>query len=109
MAGAKLVVLYPYPQDVDAFEKAYTQDHAPMVNPVTMRWITKFVATKVVGKPDGGTPPFYRIAELHFPSLDALKECASSESAQKAVAHAVSISSGGKPIFLIAEEETTNF
>lgn len=29
MAGAKLVVLYPYPQDVDAFERAYTEDHAP--------------------------------------------------------------------------------
>jgi uncharacterized protein (TIGR02118 family) len=109
MAGAKLVVLYPYPQDVDAFERAYTEDHVPMVNPETMKGITKFVATKVVGTPDGGTPTFYRTAELHFPSLDVLKECASSESAQKAVAHAVSISSGGKPIFLIAEAETTNF
>ncbi len=106
MTGAKLVVLYPYPQDVDVFEKAYTDDHVPMVNAETMKGITKFVATKVVGIPDGGTPPFYRIAELHFPSMDALKECASSESAQRVVAHAVSISTGGKPVFLIAEETT---
>jgi hypothetical protein len=32
MAGAKIVVLYPYPQNVDAFEQAYTEDHVPMVN-----------------------------------------------------------------------------
>jgi uncharacterized protein (TIGR02118 family) len=109
MAGAKLVVLYPYPQDVDAFERAYTEDHVPLVNKDTMKGITKFVATKVVGTADGSAPPFYRMAELHFPSLATLQECASSASAQKAVAHAVSISSGGMPLFLVAEEETTTF
>ncbi len=109
MAGAKLVVLYPYPQDVDAFERAYTEEHVPMVNENTMKGITKFVATKVVGTADGSAPPFYRMAELHFPSLEMLQECASSASAQEAVAHAVSISSGGKPLFLVAEEQTTDF
>src|SRR6266496_6511033 len=109
MAGAKLVVLYPYPLDVDVFERVYTEEHAPMVNEKNMKGITKFIATKVVGTADGSAPPFYRIAELHFPSLKALQECASSASAQEAVAHAVSISSGGKPLFLIAEEETANF
>jgi uncharacterized protein (TIGR02118 family) len=109
MAGAKLVVLYPYPQDVDAFEHAYSEEHVPMVNENSMKGITKFVATKVVGTADGSAPPFYRMAELHFPSLEALQECASSASAQQAVAHAVSISSGGKPLFLVAEEQTTNF
>ena len=109
MAGAKIVVLYPYPQDVDTFERAYTEDHAPMVNPQNMKGITRFVTTKMLGTPDGSTPPFYRMAELHFPSLEALKASASSESAQKVVAHAISISSGGMPIVLIAEEETINF
>lgn len=39
MAGAKLVVLCPSPRDVKAFERAYTQDHAPMVRlgPCKMR------------------------------------------------------------------------
>ena len=107
--AAKLVVLYPYPKDVDDFERAYTDEHVPMVTPETMKGMTKFVATKMVGTPDGATPKFYRMAELHFPSLDLLKACAASEGAQKAVAHAVSISTGGAPLFLIAEEETRNF
>jgi len=109
MAGAKLVVLYPYPQDVDVFERAYTEEHLPMVNESRLKGIAKFVATKVVGTADGSAPPFYRMAELHFPSLATLQECASSAGAQEAVAHAVSISSGGKPLFLVAEEETTIF
>jgi len=91
MAGAKLVVLYPYPQNVDVFERLH-REHAPMVNENNMKDITKFVATKVVATADGSALPFYRIAELHFPSLEALQASASSTSAQKVVAHAVSIS-----------------
>lgn len=69
---------------------------------------TKFVATKVLSSPQG-TPPFYRIAEIHFPSLTALEACAASEGAKGTLAHAVSISTGGKPIFLVAEEEVFTF
>ena len=109
MAGAKVIVLYPTPRDVSAFERAYTQEHAPMVTPQTFPGMTKFVASKVVGTPDGSPPPFYRIAELHFPSMEALQSAAASSPAQAAIAHAVSISSGGKPIFLVGEEEIRHF
>jgi uncharacterized protein (TIGR02118 family) len=108
MAETKLVVIYPRPTDLEAFEKAYVDDHVPMAKE-KIKGMTKFVATKVLGTPDGQTPPFYRIAELHFPSIEALKASAGSAGAQEAVAHAISISSGGTPIFLIAEEETTTF
>ncbi len=109
MAGAKVVVLYPSPPDVSAFERAYTQDHAPMVTAENFKGIRKFVASKVVGTPDGSPAPFHRIAELHFPSMAALQAAAASASGQGVVAHAVSISTGGTPIFLVAEETTTDF
>ena len=109
MAGAKVVVLYPTPRDVNEFERAYTQDHAPMVNTKTFPGMTKFVASKILGTPDGTPPPFARIAELHFPSMATLQAAATSGPAQEAIAHAVSISTGGKPIFLVAEEETRGF
>jgi hypothetical protein len=41
--------------------------------------------------------------------MEALQAAAASPSAQKAVAHAVSISTGGKPIILVAEEDTKAF
>jgi uncharacterized protein (TIGR02118 family) len=57
MPGAKLIVIYPSPRDVSAFERAYTQDHAPMVTPQNLKGIKKFVASKVVGTPDGSAAP----------------------------------------------------
>jgi len=109
MPVAKIVVLYPSPKDVSAFERAYVQDHAPMVTPANFKGLTRFVASRIVGTPDGSAPPFHRIAELYFPSLAVLQAAAGSATAQKAVEHALSISSGGTPMFLVAEVETTDF
>jgi hypothetical protein len=41
--------------------------------------------------------------------MEALTAAASSASGQRVVAHAMSISSGGTPTFLVADETTTNF
>ena len=109
MAGAKIVVLYPAPRDPAAFERAYREEHAPMVTPKTFPGLTRFVASRISGTADGKPAPFARFAELHFPSLQALQTAAGTEAAKGAVAHAVSISSGGPPLFLIAEEETRTF
>ena len=108
MAETKIVVIYPRPTDLDAFEKAYIEEHVPLAVE-KIKGVTKFAATRVVGTPDGSTPPFYRIAELYFPSLEALQESAASAGTQEAVAHAFAISTGGPPIILVAEQETTTF
>jgi len=108
MAETKIVVIYPRPTDLDAFEKAYVEEHIPLAME-KIKGVTKFAATRVVGTPDGSTPPFYRIAELYFPSMLALQESAATAGTQEAVAHAFAISSGGPPIILVAEQETTTF
>jgi uncharacterized protein (TIGR02118 family) len=93
--------------DLETFEKVYQNEHVPMV---VDKWPgkTKFVATKVLASPQG-RPPFYRIAEVPFPSMDALQTYAASQGAQETLAHAVSVPTGGSPIFLVAEEETFTF
>ena len=107
MANVKLVVMYPRPKDVDAFEKIYQTEHVPLAV-AKLGGKTKMVATKVLGSPQG-IPPFYRIAEVYFPSMQALEACAASEGGKETLANAVKISSGGTPIFLVAEEETFTF
>ncbi|HVS31696.1 MAG TPA: EthD family reductase [Thermoanaerobaculia bacterium] len=107
MGVAKIVVLYPRPKNSEAFERAYADEHVPMVP--KLEGIAKFVQTKVIGTPTGEPPPFQRIAELHFPSLEVLTKAASSKAGQDAVAHAVSISTGGPPIVLICEETISSF
>ena len=107
MADVKLVVIYPRPKDVDVFEKIYQDEHVPLAA-AKLGGKTKIVATKMLGSPRG-TPPFYRIAEVYFPSMQALEACAASEGCKEALAHAAKISSGGAPIYLVAEEETITF
>lgn len=107
MAGVKLIVMYPQPKDVAAFEDLYLKDHIPMAVE-KLKGKTKVVATKVTGSPQG-TAAFYRIAEIHFPSMEALQACAASEGGQQTLGHATQISSGGPPVVMIAEEESFNF
>jgi len=134
MAGVKFMVMYPRPQDIDtfehlyqdedvpigdglsskyvdtleAFEKLYQEEHVPMILDKLVGK-TRFVATRVVGTLKGARPPFYRIAEVYFPSLQALQASAESAGGKETVAHAVRISSGGAPVFLVAEEQTFTF
>src|SRR6201993_4998920 len=105
--AVKLVVIYPRPKDVEAFEAVYNQDHVPMAV-AKLAGKTRIVATRVLGSP-AGEPPFHRIAEVYFPSMEALEQCAASEGGKQTIGNAVSISSGGAPVFLIAEEETFVF
>jgi uncharacterized protein (TIGR02118 family) len=107
MAGAKLIVIYPRPTDIEAFDKRYQDEHVPMAVE-KLGGKTKIVATKVIGSPQG-IPPFHVMAEVYFPSLEALRECADSEGGKETLAHAVSISTGGSPIVLVAEEQSFNF
>jgi uncharacterized protein (TIGR02118 family) len=103
----KLIVMYPRPEDVQAFETLYKRDHTPMAVE-KLAGKTKVVATRILGSPQG-EPSFHRFAEIHFPSMEALEACAASEGGKQTLANAISISSGGAPIFLVAEEETVDF
>lgn len=107
MSAVKLMVIYPRPTNINDFEKIYTEQHVPMaVKELVGK--TKIVASKVLASPQG-VAPFYRIAEIYFPTMEALQACADSEGGKQTLAHAVKISSGGEPIFLIAEEATFTF
>ena len=75
--AVKLVVIYPRPRDIQAFETIYNRNHVPMAVE-KLAGKTKLVATRVLGSPNG-KPSFHRIAEVHFPSMQALEECAASQ------------------------------
>jgi uncharacterized protein (TIGR02118 family) len=107
MAVTKLIVMYPSPTDVAAFERIYQSEHVPMAVK-KLEGKTKLVATKVLASPQG-KPAYYRIAEVYFPSMEALQACAASAGGKETLTHAARISTGGPPVILIAEEETYTF
>jgi len=67
MKSTKLIVAYPQPKDVKAFEAVYQNEHVPLAL-ANLAGKTKMVSTKTVQTPQG-MPAFYRIAEVHFPVL----------------------------------------
>jgi uncharacterized protein (TIGR02118 family) len=102
--AVKIVVIYPRPQDVDAFEQLYHDEHMPLVEE-KLKGITRFVATKVISSPQGKVAA-YRIAEVYFSTMEDLTRIVESEGGKEVVEHATKISTGGPPIMLICEEES---
>ena len=102
MAGAKIVVLYPRPNDMEAFERAYAEEHLPIARE-GIAFGQRLVLSKSLGAP-AGEPEFHRMAEIYFDSMETLQRSLATPSTQEVARHAVSISNGGPPTFLICEE-----
>jgi uncharacterized protein (TIGR02118 family) len=107
LPSAKLIVMFPQPKNVEEFERLYGEQHTLLVEK-TGNKKTLLVETKIVAAPMGPMP-HYRITEIHFATREALETCLSSPGGQQAVLQAVRISTGGAPVFLIAEEQTVSF
>jgi uncharacterized protein (TIGR02118 family) len=105
--SVKIVVIYPRPADEDAFEKVYLGEHIPLAER-KLKGVTRMVLTKVKSSPQGRVSA-YRIAEVHFSSMDDLTKCVESEAGKEVVEHATKISTGGPPLMLICEEESFVF
>ncbi len=71
----KLVALYKKPADVGAFEKHYTEIHAPLA--VKMPGLRRMEVCRFTGSP-GGEARFYMMAEMYFDSHEAMKAALSS-------------------------------
>jgi uncharacterized protein (TIGR02118 family) len=99
-----LLVLYPTPADAATFDRRYRDEHAPMVGEHLSA--AKFRALTVVGSP-AGAPPFHRIAELKFESAEAMQQALGTAGGKATAAHAMEISTGGAPIFLVCEEDAS--
>jgi hypothetical protein len=52
---------------------------------------------------------YHRVAEIYFNSTADLIVCLGSPGGQETAAHAIEISSGGAPLFLMAEVEVIDF
>lgn len=98
MSTVKAVVLYPHPTDKKEFERRYQEEHIPLCQQFAQ--LSKIQVTPVLGGPRGKAE-FYKIVELHFPSMEALQADFGSEVGKQSAVHAAEISTGGAPTILI--------
>jgi len=100
---AHLLILYPIPNDAAKFDRAYRDEHLPYAGP-KLTGATGVTTKRVVG-PGFAPPPYHLMSDVSFPTLDALKACATSKGGKEALAHAASISSGGAPMVMVVSDE----
>ena len=101
--SAKFLVLYPTPSNPEQFENRYEGEHLPM-GKENLIGASGLASYRVLGSPTGKSP-FARMTAVTFPTLKALQDCTALPGAKKTIAHAVEISTGGVPTFMIVEEE----
>lgn len=98
----RLVVLYPVPSDVPAFEKAFREEHEPLIR-AQLAGVRSVTASKVSST--GDQPVAYHwMAELGFDSMDALTRAMRSDGGLRTGAHARQISSGGAPVIFAVDD-----
>ncbi len=99
-AMVKLIVLFGQPQDASAFEDHWTSQHVPLVQKIPN--VRQVESARVTGTPDGSEPPYHRIAELSFDSVDEMQAAVGSAEGQAAVGDLQNFATGGVTI-LVAE------
>jgi uncharacterized protein (TIGR02118 family) len=96
----KLTVLYGHPKSAAEFEAYYAETHMPIA--AQMEGVRRIELAKVVGTPDGGPAPYYRMAELYFDDPEHMKRVMATAQAQRTVADLANFASGGVTV-LVAE------
>lgn len=100
--AARLMVLYPPPVDPETFEAAYLTKHIPLMRRLVGK-DGRLSFWKVVSA-GAGPPPFYRIAEIEFASMEGLRGFIRSDETGEGRASSEAISTGGLPQFLLCED-----
>jgi uncharacterized protein (TIGR02118 family) len=94
----KLVVLYGQPTDAGAFERHYLGTHVPLGDKVPGLQCAEFA--RAVATLDGSPPPYYRVADVYFDSLEQLRAAFASPEGQALAADAANFVTGGATVLV---------
>lgn len=97
--AARLIVLYPPPLDAEAFERDYFGSHMPLMRRLVGPEIV--LTTHRVRNSTGARQDIYRVAEIEFASMDALRTYVASDRAREGQASSEKVSAGGRPTYLV--------
>ena len=98
----KLTGLYAHPNDPEAFEEYYANEHLPLAAKIPN--VLRFESGRV-GTVDGSEPPHHRIEEWWFESAERLSEALSSPEGEYATGDIRDFATGGAAVFISEVEE----
>jgi uncharacterized protein (TIGR02118 family) len=99
---ASLVILYGHPSDPAVFEDYYTHRHIPYAA-AHMPGVRDAENLRVAATADGSRPPYYRISQLRYDSLEELQAGITSEQGKAVLADLDNFATGGTTV-LISDE-----
>jgi uncharacterized protein (TIGR02118 family) len=97
--AARLIVLYPSPRDPEAFERDYFENHMPLMRRLVGPNVV--LTTHRVRNVAGGRQDIYRVAEIQFAGMEALRTYVASDRAREGQASSEKVSTGGPPTYLV--------
>ena len=100
MPEVKLIVLYPYPADVDQFDRDY-EAHIKLLAEKSGPYGLPYTITRIQAAADGSQAPYYLVFVASFPSMEVLQKVMSTPELQEIAADAVRISTGGLPVMMV--------
>jgi uncharacterized protein (TIGR02118 family) len=99
---AKLVVLYGHPEDRNAFEDYYANEHLPLAQ--KMPNVRQAELSRVLGTPDDDQAPYYRVAEMTYDSVEDAQGALDSENGRAVLADLSNFAPDGT-VLLISETD----
>ncbi len=92
---AKMTVIYQTPKDIESFEKHYSEIHIPLAK--QLPGLIKYeISDSTVASTTGHSS--YRIANLYFHSIEAIKNAFASEVGQKCAADRKILAPGNEDV-----------
>jgi uncharacterized protein (TIGR02118 family) len=101
--NVKVIVLYPPPLDVEAFESEYVGRHLPLMRQLLGPDIP--LPTFRIVSSEQRPAAHYRLAEIHFESQTQLDEFVHSGRGQVAGESSRRVSTGGKPLVAVCVKQ----
>jgi uncharacterized protein (TIGR02118 family) len=97
----KLTVLFGHPEDPEAFEKYYANQHLPLAAKIPN--VQRFESGRMRAV-DDGAPLYHRIAEVWFENAERMGEALSSPEGEAATGDLPNFATGGAT-FVVSEVE----
>src|SRR5215207_393467 len=96
----RVTALFGHPENPDAFEEHYANTHTPLVHKIPN--LQRFDRGKVIAPPDGSEPPYYRVADMWFESMEQMQSALGSPEGQEATQDLQNLATG-RVTLLISE------
>lgn len=96
---AKLIILYGPPADSAAFEDYYAHRHLPYARE-HMPGVRDAENLKIVDGHEGIAPPYYRLSQLTYDSVDDLRAAIASDEGRSVIADLANFATGGATVMI---------